>query len=177
MVNTRDIFKKTRDTKGIFHAKRGSTQDKNGMDLTEAEDIKKRSYSTFCQTSKPWPTRFGWPNTAWLSFIELDKAVVWVMRLTSFFVIMVCASALWCLLQHLPSYLCFSYLGRGVSLHSCSSKVQPLLLFLNNRYLLTATPPDIKCGVAPLVPPAPMQPLLIAQTIQYHSNPSLWPNQ
>ena len=42
MVNTRDIFKKTRDTKGIFHAKRGSIQDKNGMDLTEAEDIKKR---------------------------------------------------------------------------------------------------------------------------------------
>ena len=42
MVNTRDIFKKTRDTKGIFHAKMGSIKDKNGMDLTEAEDIKKR---------------------------------------------------------------------------------------------------------------------------------------
>ena len=39
---TRDLFKKTRDTKGIFQAKTGSIQDRNGMDLTEAEDIKKR---------------------------------------------------------------------------------------------------------------------------------------
>ena len=42
MGKTRDIFKKTRDTKGIFHAKMGSTKDKNGMDITEAVDIKKR---------------------------------------------------------------------------------------------------------------------------------------
>ena len=39
---TRDLFKKIRDTKGTFHAKMGTTQDRNGMDLTEAEDIKKR---------------------------------------------------------------------------------------------------------------------------------------
>ena len=39
---TRDVFKKTRDTKGIFHAKIDSIKDRNGMDLTEAEDIKKR---------------------------------------------------------------------------------------------------------------------------------------
>ena len=39
---TRDIFKKIRDTKGTFHAKLGSIKDRNGMDLTEAEDIKKR---------------------------------------------------------------------------------------------------------------------------------------
>ena len=39
---TRDLFKKIRDTKGIFHAKRGTIQDINGMDLTEAENIKKR---------------------------------------------------------------------------------------------------------------------------------------
>ena len=39
---TRDIFKKIRDTKGTFHAKIGSVKDRNGMDLTEAEDIKKR---------------------------------------------------------------------------------------------------------------------------------------
>ena len=38
---TRDLFKKIRDTKGIFHAKMGSIKDRNGMDLTEAEDIKK----------------------------------------------------------------------------------------------------------------------------------------
>ena len=37
-----DLFKKIRDTKGIFHAKMGTIKDKNGMDLTEAEDIKKR---------------------------------------------------------------------------------------------------------------------------------------
>ena len=68
---------------------------------------------------------------AWLSFIELDKAVVlaWLYWLVS------CeygfsVSALWCPLQHLPSYLGFSYLGHGVSLHKCSSKVQPLLLTL-----------------------------------------------
>ena len=42
MGKTRDLFKKIRDTKGTFHAKMGSIQDKNGMDLTEAEDIKKR---------------------------------------------------------------------------------------------------------------------------------------
>ena len=39
---TRDLFRKIRDTKGIFHAKMGSIKDRNGMDLTEAEDIKKR---------------------------------------------------------------------------------------------------------------------------------------
>ena len=39
---TRDLFKKIKDTKGIFHAKMSSIKDRNGMDLTEAEDIKKR---------------------------------------------------------------------------------------------------------------------------------------
>ena len=42
MGKTRDLFKKIRDTKGIFHAKMGSIKDRNGMDLTEAGDIKKR---------------------------------------------------------------------------------------------------------------------------------------
>ena len=42
MGKTRDLFKKIRDTKGTFHAKMGTTKDRNGMDLTEAEDIKKR---------------------------------------------------------------------------------------------------------------------------------------
>ena len=42
MGKTRDLFKKIRDTKGTFHAKMGSIQDRNGRDLTEAEDIKKR---------------------------------------------------------------------------------------------------------------------------------------
>ena len=42
MGKTRDLVKKIRDIKGTFHAKRGSIKDSNGMDLTEAEDIKKR---------------------------------------------------------------------------------------------------------------------------------------
>ena len=42
MGETRDRFKKIRDTKEIFHAKRGTIKDRNGLDLTEAEDIKKR---------------------------------------------------------------------------------------------------------------------------------------
>ena len=42
MGKTRDLFKKVRDTKGIFHAKMGSIKDREGMDLTEAEDMKKR---------------------------------------------------------------------------------------------------------------------------------------
>ena len=42
MGKTRDLFKNIRNTKGIFHAKMGSIKDRNGMDLTEAEDIKKR---------------------------------------------------------------------------------------------------------------------------------------
>ena len=46
MGKTRDFFKKIRDTKGTFHAKMGSIKDRNGLDLTEAEDIKKRGKDT-----------------------------------------------------------------------------------------------------------------------------------
>ena len=42
MGKTRDLFKKIRDTKGTFHAQMGSIKDRNGMDLTEAEDVKQR---------------------------------------------------------------------------------------------------------------------------------------
>ena len=42
MGKTRDLFKKTRDTKGTFHAKMGSIMDRNDRDITEAEDMKKR---------------------------------------------------------------------------------------------------------------------------------------
>ena len=71
------------------------------------------------------------------------------------------------LLQHLPSYLGFSYLGRGVSLHGCSSKAQPLLLTLDEGYLLTAAPPDIQRGMAPLGPPAPTQPPLLGHGVAH----------
>ena len=64
--------------------------------------------------------------------------------------------------QHLPSYLGFSYLGRGVSFHGCSREVQPLLLTLDEGYLLTAAPPDLQHGVAPLGPPVPAQCFVIA---------------
>ena len=46
MGKTRDLFKKIRDTKGIFHAKMGSIKNRNGMDLTEAEDIKRQQEYT-----------------------------------------------------------------------------------------------------------------------------------
>ena len=46
MGKTRDLFKKIRDPKGTFHVKMGSIKDRNGMDLTEAEDIKKRWQDT-----------------------------------------------------------------------------------------------------------------------------------
>ena len=50
MGNTRDLFKKIRDTKGTFHAKIGSIKDRNGMDLIEAEDIEKKwqEYIEYC---------------------------------------------------------------------------------------------------------------------------------
>ena len=97
---------------------------------------------------------------AWLSLTELDTAVV-CHQIGWFSVTMVsvCLPSD-ALSQHLPSYLGFSHLGHGVSLHGCSSKAQPLLLTLEDGYLLTAPPPDLERGIAPLSPPAPMQPLL-----------------
>ena len=84
-------------------------------------------------------SHLGWPHRAWLSFIELDKAVVHVIRLTSFL-------WLWfhCVCPLMPSSNTYcltwvSYLGRGVSLHGCSSKVQLLLL---NIYITTC---KIRC--------------------------------
>ena len=59
------------------------------------------------------------------------------------------------LLQHLPSYLGVSYL------HGCSSKAQLLLLTLDKGYLLTVAPPDLEHGIAPVGPPAPVQPPLL----------------
>ena len=69
------------------------------------------------------------------------------------------------LLQHLLSYLSFSFLGRGVSLHSSSGKVQLLLFTLDEAYLLTTTPPDLERRVAPLGPPAPVHPLLLGRGV------------
>ena len=59
MEKTRDLFKKIEDTKGTFHAKMGTIKDRNAMDLTEAEDIKKR-----CQeyTEELYRKRYSWPR-------------------------------------------------------------------------------------------------------------------
>ena len=67
--------------------------------------------------------------------------------------------------QHLSSYLGFSYLVRGVSLHGCSSKAQLLLLTLDEAYPLMAAPPDLERGVAPLSLPVPTQPLLLGRGV------------
>ena len=58
MGKTRDLFKKIRDTKGTFHAKMGTIKDRNGMDLTEAENFKKRwqEYTKNC-TKKIFSTQ------------------------------------------------------------------------------------------------------------------------
>uniref|UniRef100_A0A4W2D8W3 RNA-directed DNA polymerase n=1 Tax=Bos indicus x Bos taurus TaxID=30522 RepID=A0A4W2D8W3_BOBOX len=69
------------------------------------------------------------------------------------------------LLQYLPSYLGFSYLGHGVSLHGCSSKAQPLLLILDEGYLLTSALSDLQHGIAPLGPPVPAQPRLLGHGV------------
>ena len=65
----------------------------------------------------------------------------------------------------------FSYLGCGVALHGCSSKVQLLLLTPDEGYLLTGAPPDLERGVAPLGPPVPAQTLLLGP------NPSALPKE
>ena len=57
MGKTRDLFKKIRVTKGTFYAKMGSIKDRNGMDLTEAEDIKKRCQDTQNYTKKIFITQ------------------------------------------------------------------------------------------------------------------------
>ena len=69
------------------------------------------------------------------------------------------------LLPHLPSYLDFSYFGRGVSLHGCSIKVQLLFLTLDEGYLLTPALPDLQHGMAPLGLPVPTQPPLLGHEV------------
>ena len=77
------------------------------------------------------------------------------------------------LLQHLPSYLGFSFLGPG----GRSSKAQPLLLTLDKGYVHTTTLPDLQRGIAPLGPPAPAQPGLLGRGVappSRHPWPQVW---
>ena len=93
-------------------------------------------WTTFCQTSPPWPIRLRWPYREWLSFIELDKFVVYVIILASF--LWLWFQSVWPVMPSLKlSYWGFLYLGCGVSLHGCSSKAQPLFLTLAVGYLLS----------------------------------------
>ena len=70
-------------------------------------------WTTFCQNSPSWPVCPGWPHIAWLSFIELDKGVIHIIRL-AVIIVSVCLPSD-PLSLHLPSYLGFSYLGCGVA--------------------------------------------------------------
>ena len=70
-------------------------------------------WTTFCQTSPPWPIHLGWRHTAWLSFTELDKPVVHVIRLASCRDCSFSLSAPWSPLSVPPSYLGFSPLDVG----------------------------------------------------------------
>ena len=72
MGKTRDLFKKIRDTKGTFHAKMGSIKDRNGMDLTEAEDLRRGGKNTQNCTKKIFTARIimmvlslAWSQTSW----------------------------------------------------------------------------------------------------------------
>ena len=87
-------------------------------------------WTTFCQTSPPWPRHLGWPHMAWLSFIELDKAVIRVIRLTSFL-------WLWfqCVCPLMPS--CNAYCLTWVS------------LTLDVGYFFTAAPAKCSCCSLP----------------------------
>ena len=87
-------------------------------------------WTTFWQNSPPWPVGLGWPHTAWLSFIELDKAVVHVIRLVSF--LWLCFQSVCPLMPSLSAY-CLT----GAS------------LTLDMRYLSTAAPAKHSCCPLP----------------------------
>ena len=121
-------------------------------------------WTTFCQNSPPWPVHLGWPSMAWLSFIELDKAVVHVIRLANFLWLWfqsVCPlmPSLWAYhLSWVSLTLDMGYLFTAApanhsycSLHwTWSISSQPPLLTLDVRYLVSAAAPDLGRGVAPL---------------------------
>ena len=123
----------------------------------------------------------GWPSlglhTVGHDWSDLAAAAVPVIRLTSFLWLWfqcVCP-----LMLSRNTYVGFSYLGHELSLHGCSSKAQPLLLTLEEGYLLMVVPPDLERGVAPLGPPAPAQPPLLGHGVAPLSRrpwPRTWDN-
>ena len=79
MGKTRDLFKETRDTKGTFHAKMGTVKDRNGMDLIEAEDIKKRWQE---YTEELYRNELKDPDNhdSVIIHLEPDIMVTWVIK-------------------------------------------------------------------------------------------------
>ena len=94
-------------------------------------------WTTFCKTSPPWPSHLGWPHRAWLSFIELDKAMVRVIRVASFLWLWFSVSALWCPLATPTDLLGF---------------LLPWVWGISSQLLQqsAATAPYLGCGIAPL---------------------------
>ena len=81
MGKTRDLFKKIRDTKGIFHEKMSTIKDRNGMDQTEAEDIKKRQQEyTQLQKKKVFMTHNHDGVTMYLESDILECKVKWALE-------------------------------------------------------------------------------------------------
>ena len=78
------------------------------------------------------------------------------------------------LLLHLPSYLGFSYLGRGVSLKGCSRKAQAAAPYLGSGVSSPTALPELQCGMAPVGPPAPVQPPLLGCRVAPPSRRPLW---
>ena len=120
-------------------------------------------WTTFCQNSPPWPAHLGSPHRAWLSFIELNKAVVvvWLDCLVfcdSGFSV----SVLWCPLATLIILLGFllSWMW-GISSWLLQQSAAAALYLGWEGYLLTTAPPDLERGVAPLRSPVPAQPPLL----------------
>ena len=79
MGKTRDLFKKIRDTKGTFHAKMGIIKNRNGMDPTEAEDIKKRwqEYTEELYKKAPHSARFG---STYTKIGTIQRRLAWPLR-------------------------------------------------------------------------------------------------
>ena len=91
-------------------------------------------WTTFCQTSPPWPVHLGWPHMAWLSFSELDKAVVHVIRL---------ASCLWLWFQSvfplMPSLSAY-HLTIALTIQTFVGIVMSLLFNTLSRFVITFLP-------------------------------------
>ena len=123
-------------------------------------------WTTFCQNSPPWPIHLGWPHMAWLSFIELDKAVVHVISLVSFLRLCFSLSALWCPLL-VPIVLLVFLLPWTWSI--CSRLIEQSASYFGHEVSPHGPATDLDVGY-----------LLSAvhhswQTIQYRGNPSLCP--